>query len=261
MVSYGQKTLVVIAIGLLGVACTGGDKANGADGSMLDSGPTGEGGCVEDDGGTDSDGDGGVDGGVIPAQGMVLIPASPANGVTEPFYIDIYEASLGNGEVATSRSGAIPWPVGSNAEAQAACEAAGKSLCSASQWYVACIGQQESVYSYGDDYNPTTCNGIDTYCYCDVGPCATADPCPYPHCWGTCGAPPLHLDLTGSNPGCTNSYGVFDMNGNIWEHVLGGDNTTIRGGAYNCGDSEAYHRCDYIPGTWSPSARGFRCCK
>ena len=94
--------------------------------------------------------------------------------------------------------------------------------------------------------------------------CAGHSPCPFPHCYTQCGGEhryaPFRLEPTGYNPGCTNGYGVFDMNGNLWEHVFGGDERSIRGGAYNCSDSVTLHRCDYIPGDWEPSARGFRCC-
>jgi hypothetical protein len=241
MVSYSQKMIVVIVVGLLGASCTEGDKQG--DGSVRDSGPAADGGCTTDEDGGCADGSVGPES--CPVE-KVLIPADASRGVSEPFCMDIYESSrenatatsMGEGNTkAISRPGVMPWQVGSNAEAQTACEASGKTLCSADQWYMVCSGPDELVYSYGNEYHPTTCNGIDKY------------------------GSAFRMDVTGANLGCTNSYGVLDMNGNIWEHILGGDNTTIRGGAYNCGDSETYHRCDYIPGTWSPLATGFRCCK
>ena len=168
--------------------------------------------------------------------------------VAEAFCIDLYEASrldatetsAGQVEtVALSVEGVLPWQVESNAAAEAACVAAGKRLCTAAEWLVACQGPDGTVYSYGDTYEETTCNGIDTF----------GDPT----LWE------FKLMPTGSFPGCTNSWGVFDINGNLWEHVAGGSDKTVRGGAFNCGDSRTLHRCDYIPG-WVPSARGFRCC-
>lgn len=189
--------------------------------------------------------------------------------VEHRFCIDKWEASRSDatidstgsdGTVATSRPGVIPWQVENNAEATAACRAAEKSLCTEDQWFSACRGSSETVYSYGDEYDPLVCNGIDTYCYCDSGqPCGDQDPCPYPYCYHDCGAS-FRVEPTGHFTDCTNDYGVFDMNGNVWEHVLNGDETRIRGGAFNCGDSKTLHRCDYIPGDWAPSARGFRCC-
>jgi len=188
--------------------------------------------------------------------------------VENQFCIDIYEASRADATVddpgvdnsrATSRAGLLPWQVENNAQAQAACEGADKTLCGERQWFLACRGPAETNYSYGDDYSATICNGIDKYCSCDAPVCADHDPCPYPHCFRTCGAT-FHLDPTGSAAGCTNGYGIYDINGNLWEHVQGGNDTRVRGGAFNCSNSEQLHRCDYIPSTWTPSARGFRCC-
>jgi len=46
----------------------------------------------------------------------------------------------------------------------------------------------------------------------------------------------------------------------VWELTDSTDGLEhFRGGAYNCGNSMALHRCDH-DGTWGPSARGFRCC-
>jgi formylglycine-generating enzyme required for sulfatase activity len=162
------------------------------------------------------------------------------------FCVDIYEASRGDatansagsdGSQAHSVAGVLPWQVGSNAEADRSCGGAGKRLCSPAEWQLACEGPAETVYAYGASYNPTTCNGIDAF-----------------------GGYTFHVAPAGSFPACTNAWGVFDMNGNVWEHVAGGTDMTVRGGAYNCSDPVTYHRCDYIPTTWTPSAKGFRCC-
>ena len=189
--------------------------------------------------------------------------------IEDQFCIDIYEASRSDATIdnpgtdnlaAQSKPGVLPWLVESNLAAQQACENVGKTLCTQNQWQQACRGPDGHTYSYGDDYSPEICNGIDKYCFCGAGAaCESRDPCPFPHCYHECGAQ-FRLDPTGANTGCTNAYSVFDMNGNVWEHVLGGDNTRIRGGAFNCSNSERLHRCDYIPTTWEPSARGFRCC-
>lgn len=166
--------------------------------------------------------------------------------VAELFCIDVYEASRPDASAtsagtdnsrAQSREGAIPWQVTSNQEAQLACEAASKRLCTPTEWQRACQGPQNRAYAYGDAYNPTSCNGIDTF-----------------------NDRQFKLMPAGSFPECTNQWGVYDMNGNVWEHTANGDNTTIRGGAFNCSDSRTLHRCDYVPANWEPSARGFRCC-
>ncbi len=167
--------------------------------------------------------------------------------VQDLFCVDLYEAARpdstatapgSDGSRAVSRKGAYPWLTKDNAVAAAACTAAGKRLCEPSEWKLACSGPDGQVYSYGDEYVTDACNGIDTY-----------------------GRTGFHLMPTGSFPECTNEFGVFDMNGNVWEHVAGGDGTDVRGGAYNCSDSRQYHKCSYIPGSWTPSALGFRCCR
>ena len=78
----------------------------------------------------------------------------------------------------------------------------------------------------------------------------------------TCGAD-FHVDPTGSRPTCHSTWTtdrVHDINGNVWELTDSTDGLEhFRGGAYNCSNSELFHRCDYIPG-WKPAALGFRCC-
>jgi hypothetical protein len=136
------------------------------------------------------------------------------------------------------------------------------------EWIANCHGPSNSVYSYGNVYDPAICNGIDTFCNCGSGTCAGLTQCPYPHCFnqvstegsGPCGAG-FHAMPTGSFPDCHSSYGVIDTTGNVSELADSDDGLEhFRGGAYNCGDSEMLHKCDE-DGTWGPSARGFRCCK
>ncbi len=166
--------------------------------------------------------------------------------IANAYCMDIYEASRpdatefdpgSDSSKAISKAGVLPWRVDDNAEAMAACMADGKGLCSESEWSFACRGTGELAYAYGNSYDPVICNGIDTF-----------------------GMGNQHLLPTGSFSECVNEYGVYDLNGNLWEHVLGGDGTKVRGGAYNCSNSTNLHRCDYIPQTWTPSALGFRCC-
>jgi hypothetical protein len=187
---------------------------------------------------TDNDCDGLVDEGLLCAcpEEMVLVEGA--------FCIDRYEASRPDATATsvgvdssypTSREGVQPWRNVSHDEAAAACDAAGKRLCTAAEFEQACRGPDQTVYCYGDDYDPYLCNGIDAF-------------------W-----PNFHPTPTGDFPECTNEYGVFDINGNLWERIQGGLAT---GGAYNCSDSEALHRCDLRVdwGTAAKSNFGFRCC-
>jgi len=167
--------------------------------------------------------------------------------VGDAFCIDRFEASRPDAtdtkegrddSRATSRQNVLPWRVGDdNGTARAACVAAGKDLCTEMQWSLACEGARKTTYGYGNDYEPETCNGIDLF-----------------------GRGAHHLVPTGALRDCHSDYGAYDLNGNLWEHVRGGTGMTVRGGAYDCGDSRRLHRCDYIPISWTPFSLGFRCC-
>jgi formylglycine-generating enzyme required for sulfatase activity len=161
---------------------------------------------------------------------------------------------------AVSKAGVIPWYPVTVAVASAACANAGKRLCKSDEWMFGCDGGLFFTYSYGDEYDPTVCNTIDTFCYCGPGSvCEAANPCPYPYCWGTCGAW-VHVVPTGSLPDCYSTKGLHDITGNVWEAVSSDDGLEhFRGGAFNCIDSKALSRCDH-DATWGPTARGFRCC-
>ena len=200
---------------------------------------------------------------VFEDDGGELICPEGMTSISGVFCADLYEASRpdatasscgSDSSVATSRAGVLPWYSSNSWEmdrtiAASACQAAGKRLCTAQEWQVVCGGVDDLNYCYGDLYDPTICNGIDTYCECG----------PYPHCYDDCGSS-FHAMPTGAFPGCTNAFGIYDINGNVWEIVASDDGLDhYRGGAYNCKDSEALHACSY-DATWDPSAKGFRCC-
>jgi len=181
------------------------------------------------------------------------------------FCVDLYEASRPDatetdaGEDnsrAESRVGVLPWHTESltPADAEAACAAAGKRLCLPREWEVVCSNLDETVYVYGDDYDPAVCNSIDTHCDPECGV--------YPDCYWDCESDYRVLP-TGSFPNCTNTFGVYDLSGNVWEAVLTDDGADhFRGGAFNCGDPALAHTCAYdgVAAGPFPSARGFRCC-
>jgi sulfatase modifying factor 1 len=283
----GPQLLGIVAtvavFGALLTARCGGKPLDGDTASLTDSHDSEPGGgCIEESGETEPPQESGetdpggetsdpVDSTPPPETGLVEGCPVGMTSIGDAFCIDRWEASrpdatftsIGSDErFATSRADVMPWKLTELGEARAACEAAGKRLCTEDEWYTTCIGPGETVYSYGDIYEPTTCNGIDSDCDCHGGSSETCA-CdehggPYAGCYYDCGGS-YGMEPTGSRSGCSNSYGVWDINGNLWEYVDSGAEYPVRGGAYNCGDSQSFHRCDYVPG-WNPSARGFRCC-
>ncbi len=245
---------------------TTGDAATGDAASDADTGDAASDADTGDAGDATVDGDGGCpDGGGAPPTcppDMVLVSGT--------YCIDMWEASRPDATAlspgvddsfAVSAPDRIPWwsSVLTPGEADLACQSACKRLCTASEWQTACQGPSQTVYGYGDIYEPATCNGIDTRCNCSHATCAAEPTCPYAFCWSQCGGT-FHVDATGSYPGCVNGYGLADMNGNVWEVVNAPDQYPFRGGAFNCANSQSNQRCDFVP-TWNISAKGFRCCQ
>lgn len=101
--------------------------------------------------------------------GMVPIPGGCMD-VYEASREDATEESQGEGTVATSQKGVMPWEPVNLATARAACDAAGKRLCRLDEWVWSCHGPENTVYGYGDTYDPLICNGI------DITGCPLADP-------------------------------------------------------------------------------------
>lgn len=207
--------------------------------------------------------------GVSCPAGMVLID--------DEFCIDIYEASRSDAteifagsdnSIALSKSNVLPWTVNPLTYDHflafvAACQAAEKHLCSKDEWFLTCSGPQgDAAYVFGDVFDPTACNCVDTFCsqHCSEegipsDECNTSPNCGYSYyCFKQM--------PTGKFTECTNEYHTYDMNGNAWEVV---PSTTdprgyeVRGGAFNCASAAARLRCDYNAG-WDSLYAGFRCC-
>ena len=152
---------------------------------------------------------------------------------TEAYCIDRYEYP-GKGQ--TPR-GMVSWQ-----EAGILCRRRGKRLCSELEWERACKGESVYRYPYGNKFNVNRCN--------------------------TRG--PNHknrlVKRTGSFPGCKNSFGVYDMSGNVAEWTLssfykGSTRRTIRGGSSNRPDwaVRCASRSSANPDVKKPTL-GFRCC-
>jgi formylglycine-generating enzyme required for sulfatase activity len=161
----------------------------------------------------------------------------------------------------------VPQGYISGIQAAAACEAAGKRLCAADEWEVACRGPDATTYPYGAERQRGVCN--------DAGrprhPVAEATQrlgLSADRMWYEGMDHPLINQLdrtlrqTGELKGCTNGFGVFDMVGNLHEWIEDPDGT-FRGGFYmdtqingeGCDYATTAHGQDY-----HDYSTGFRCC-
>ena len=185
----------------------------------------------------DNDCDGQIDEIEYPHGEMVYI---------DGFWIDRYEASLEGwvpgqdpGEFpATSIPGVLPKVNITQVQAEAACQNAGKRLCTDEEWLRACQGPDGFTYPYGDTEVPDLCNGDQ------------------PDANG-------FLMVTGESSYCLTVEGVNDMVGNAGEwtaSVMG----TVRGGDYIeavINGPGCLHRTTAHNVYHSDERIGFRCCK
>jgi len=203
------------------------------------------------------------------------------------FCIDRYEASRQDASpasqgtdnsIAKSVAGVIPWYVKPiNAENfglfKVACTAAGKRICHTSEWQDACKGEESTPYVYGSAFDREACNCVATFCddYCtDLGIPMEECNLNEGNCGYYCGSTVkskvsecMTVVETGHFDTCTNSFGHFDINGNVWEVVesdTDGRGYEVRGGAYNCASPSSRVNCNYNA-SWTSLYAGFRCCK
>jgi formylglycine-generating enzyme required for sulfatase activity len=150
-------------------------------------------------------------------------------------------------------------------QAEAACEASSKRLCTAADWIAACRGPRHFVYPYGSEFIPGACN--------------TGRPSPISAVFGTIGGrgddPRLAEVPNGSEPGgtfpkCVSAYGVFDMHGNVHEWVSDSPNSSdprfgMFLGGFFAEASENGAGCLYKTTAhfkeYHDYSIGFRCCK
>ena len=174
------------------------------------------------------------------ADEMVAITA-PALGIN--FMMDKYEASRddasssdqGSGSLACSQAGVLPWTGASYDEAKAACEAAGKRLCTQEEWESACrsLGR-DSSYPYGA-YEAGRCNGDGV----SEG-----------------------VVVTGQMTECETLQGVFDMSGNAreWTEPEADAGAARMGGSYSSGEIDLGCSVAIVVEGGVGPGDGFRCC-
>lgn len=121
--------------------------------------------------------------------------------------------------VAASRAGVKPQAFVCQLDAAAACENAGKRLCTLSEWYRACTGPRGTTYPYGPKYQAKRCNVgkahllsmlhgdvVSNWSYASFNDPKLAQV-------------PGFLALTGEYADCQSDEGVHDMVGNLHEWV------------------------------------------
>jgi hypothetical protein len=218
-------------------------------------------------------------------------PAGMAS-IDGKFCIDRYEASTEEGEVlasgkfkvskkhspykpvagltvkAVSIKGRVPQGYIDRDEAETACENAGKRLCTDDEWIEACKGKNPTKYPYGDDHEDGACNdsGVSSFNLL-YGPGNNQPPEASAYTRENMNDERLNemegtVAPSGKFSKCKNSYGVFDMVGNLHEWTASGGGT-FRGGYYLDthinGDG-----CDYRTTAhdhlYHDYSTGFRCC-
>ncbi|HEY0468448.1 MAG TPA: SUMF1/EgtB/PvdO family nonheme iron enzyme, partial [Polyangiaceae bacterium] len=130
--------------------------------------------------------------------------------------------------VAESRAGVRPQGYISQLEAASACQNAGKRLCTVSEWYRACRGEQHTLYPYGAKYVRGRCNVGKPHLLSILH---GGDPRAWSYETGfndpALDQRPGFLADTGEYSGCVTSAGIFDLIGNLHEWVSDRVNASI----------------------------------
>jgi protein-disulfide isomerase len=178
------------------------------------------------------------------------------------FMIDTFEAAIVDGKAVSGKHN-VPAIRSSFFSAKAACEAAGKQLCTEAQWIAACQGAapvddnsngqvaddliEGTAYPYGDFHEPGRCWEAKVNPKLEPGQ-----------------SPPFRPVYTGEMPACVSPAGVYDLTGNMEEWVGTSPETAVLlGGAFDTPDDKArcYRRNDTFGAGYANVRTGFRCCK
>ncbi len=178
-----------------------------------------------------------------------------------------YHALDGTDVRAVSEPGVPPQAYVSGVDAERACQASGKRLCTATEWEAACRGPRGTTYPYGNERKKGVCND-DGREHHPVAEVTKRLGLPPDRMWYEGMDHPLINQLTntlrktGERDGCTNESGAFDMVGNLHEWIEDPEGT-FRGGFYmdTLINGEG---CEYATTAHSKKYRdystGFRCC-
>jgi sulfatase-modifying factor enzyme 1 len=201
---------------------------------------------------------------------------APGMARVDQFCIDRFEAALVEGTApwspyfdpaghsvrAVSLRGAVPQAYISQIDASAACAAAGKRLCSDTEWLRACRGPTMTTFPYGNTREPGVCNDARAV-HPAVELYGTTDSWIFSHLDSPClNQEADGLARTGAHAGCVTAEGVFDMMGNVHEWTADPAGT-FRGGFYVDtklnGDGCLYATTAHDT-AYADYSTGFRCC-
>lgn len=166
--------------------------------------------------------------------------------------------------VAVSRPRTTPAGYVSADTAAAACQQAGKRLCTEPEWVTACRGEAERPFPYGATYEHGACNVYREShpAYELHGSASRNHRDPRLNLVAVQGEPLLRS--TGTTPKCASQWGtdaIYDMVGNLDEWV---DHATgaFVGGFYSRGTRSGCHaKVSSHPRRYYDYSTGFRCCK
>jgi hypothetical protein len=174
-----------------------------------------------------------------------------------------YETVKGRHVRAVSRAGVTPQAYVSRNEADAACRASHKRLCTEAEWTRACRGKKPTKFPYGDERKAGYCNDS------GVPPLATYYPGGGPEAFGPdamndprLNALPGTVSHTGAHTHCKSSWGTYDMVGNVHEWIDDPAGTFLGGyylDTHINGDGCAYKTTAH-DAAYHDYSTGFRCC-
>jgi formylglycine-generating enzyme len=110
-------------------------------------------------------------------------------------------------------------------QAQVKCAAAGKRMCSESEWSFACEGPEMKPFPNGYVRDPRVCNGDQEWDNPNMKLVEKRDPKELGRLWKGM--------RSGSQPGCVSDFGVFDMPGNADEVVFSEQNPNGKRGEFD----------------------------
>ncbi len=166
---------------------------------------------------------------------------------------------------AASIVGAIPQGYINQLQSKAACEQAGKRLCSNTEWRAACQGPDSWEYPYGPTRIDDRCNDETDRVQHPAVDCFNSTDSSI---WSKLGDPgisqqPMTVEPSGNKSQCSSPHGAMDLMGNLheWTSDPAG---TFQGGFYfdtvKNGPGCLYRTTAHGVTHWDYST-GFRCCK